>query len=173
MGVALMLLAILLATALQYFPKEVRAGTAVTTKDGRLCMSMPVPVLTPGEGVILVAPTSPQSWSRTTVVGPVAACEPLDRADIAGPYYALRGGVPPTSEPGGLFIALPSAAMVRTDRGAVVVRIGDAYRRARVDACTSNEGVHLRIWSGPPGDSKVLWHEYFYVPYDTEPTCKF
>jgi hypothetical protein len=39
-------------------------------------------------------------------------------------------------------------------------------------ACTSMEGVHLTVWSGKPLTGKRIWHNYYYLGYDTEPTCK-
>jgi hypothetical protein len=41
----------------------------------------------------------------------------------------------------------------------------------RFASCTSSEGVHLTVWSGPIGESVRLWHSYVYLGYDTEPTC--
>ena len=38
-------------------------------------------------------------------------------------------------------------------------------------ACTSNEGSHLTVWSGPIGKGHPRWHRYFYAGYGTEPTC--
>lgn len=37
--------------------------------------------------------------------------------------------------------------------------------------CTSHEGVHLTIWSGEPLKGSKLWHAYFYLGYDTAPSC--
>ena len=41
----------------------------------------------------------------------------------------------------------------------------------RFASCTSTEGVHLTVWSGPVGESARLWHTYVYLGFDTEPTC--
>ncbi|HEX9108921.1 MAG TPA: hypothetical protein VF832_16860, partial [Longimicrobiales bacterium] len=41
----------------------------------------------------------------------------------------------------------------------------------RFRACTSMEGVHLTIWSGPPLRGRLRWHRYFYLGYDVEPSC--
>ncbi len=37
--------------------------------------------------------------------------------------------------------------------------------------CTSREGAHLTICSGQPLKGSRLWHAYFYLGYDTEPSC--
>jgi hypothetical protein len=39
-------------------------------------------------------------------------------------------------------------------------------------ACTSNEGVHLTVWTGQPLKSKRQWHWYIDLSFDTVPSCK-
>ncbi|MCI0689673.1 MAG: hypothetical protein L0Y54_20920 [Sporichthyaceae bacterium] len=38
-------------------------------------------------------------------------------------------------------------------------------------ACTSSEGLHLTAWSGTPLQSTRIWHRYYYLGYDVEPSC--
>jgi hypothetical protein len=38
-------------------------------------------------------------------------------------------------------------------------------------SCTSSEGVHYRVWTGPVIVGRVRWHHYFYVGYDMVMTC--
>lgn len=40
-------------------------------------------------------------------------------------------------------------------------------------SCTSSEGIHLTVWA-PPGPlvGKRVWHAYYYLGYDTQPSCK-
>ena len=37
--------------------------------------------------------------------------------------------------------------------------------------CTSAEGVHLTVWTGEPLRGTRIWHHYYYLGYDVEPTC--
>jgi hypothetical protein len=37
--------------------------------------------------------------------------------------------------------------------------------------CTSSEGGHFQVWTGPPLTGKPRWHWYRYAGYDTENTC--
>ncbi|MBI1920337.1 MAG: hypothetical protein HYS23_04560 [Geobacter sp.] len=39
-------------------------------------------------------------------------------------------------------------------------------------SCTSNEGLHLTVWAGEALKTKRLWHEYYYLGFDIEPSCK-
>lgn len=38
--------------------------------------------------------------------------------------------------------------------------------------CNSSEGGHFTIWTGKPLKGKRIWHSYYYVDYDTVPTCQ-
>lgn len=38
--------------------------------------------------------------------------------------------------------------------------------------CTSNEGVHLTLWSGLPLKGPRLWHAYYFLEYDVVPSCQ-
>jgi hypothetical protein len=37
--------------------------------------------------------------------------------------------------------------------------------------CTSNEGGHFQVWTGPLLDGKPRWHWYYYAGHDTSYTC--
>lgn len=37
--------------------------------------------------------------------------------------------------------------------------------------CTSSEGLHLTVWTGKPLKGKRIWQSYYYLHFDTEPTC--
>ncbi len=38
--------------------------------------------------------------------------------------------------------------------------------------CSGSEGMHFTIWTGKPLIGKLIWHSFYYVDYDTVPTCK-
>ncbi|MBJ6799031.1 hypothetical protein [Geomonas propionica] len=64
------------------------------------------------------------------------------------------------------------AGVFKTTKGKVQADLdGDgAYESFR--SCTSNEGLHLTVWAGEALKSKRQWHEYYYLGYDVEPSCK-
>lgn len=39
-------------------------------------------------------------------------------------------------------------------------------------SCGGYEGTHFTIWTGKPLKGKRIWHSFYYVDYDTVPTCK-
>lgn len=45
-------------------------------------------------------------------------------------------------------------------------------RRQSFRSCTSSEGLHFTVWSGRPLTGTLLWHQYFYLGYDVEPSCR-
>jgi hypothetical protein len=79
---------------------------------------------------------------------PVGACD--ENADLPGTSYSLT--LEEESEYDGLGIGV----LASHESGELQFR-----------DCTSSEGAHLTVWRG----EKNIWHRYYYVPYDTEPTC--
>jgi hypothetical protein len=55
--------------------------------------------------------------------------------------------------------------------GVVVADLDPDGVRETFRDCTSHEGVHLTIWSGQPLTGSRRWHAYFYLGYETEPSC--
>lgn len=66
------------------------------------------------------------------------------------------------ADPAGVFSGKSGKVWVDVNRDGVEETFRD---------CTSHEGVHLTIWSGEPLKGSKLWHAYFYLGYDTEPSC--
>jgi hypothetical protein len=71
----------------------------------------------------------------------------------------------------------PGVALVGGPR---VVAIDSAGTQADLDgdgsletfrACTSHEGIHLTLWLGEPLQSVRVWHGYFFLGYEVEPSC--
>jgi len=67
----------------------------------------------------------------------------------------------------GIAVLVNNLEMVMGDR-TDIDRDGkhESYR-----VCTSTEGVHLTVWSGEVIENKRLWHDYYYLGYDLDPTC--
>ena len=148
--------------------KEPRIGVARALKGDEGCLTMPGPPLDAGSAVTLIGTSPPQSVRVVTIAG-VAECPVLEKADIPGPYYSAR---PFDSQPT-VWIALPGKPGTRSIRpGVVAVRLSAAQPAAQVRTCTSHEGLHLTVWSGAPLRSRRLWHQYFYLGYDVEPSCE-
>jgi hypothetical protein len=51
---------------------------------------------------------------------------------------------------------------IAIDRGRPPVRFG---------VCAGTEGLHATAWAGAPLLSPRVWHAYYYLGYDVDPTC--
>jgi hypothetical protein len=167
-----MLLVAAALVATQIVAGEPSIGVAALSPDGQLCVAMPEAVLTGGATVTLIQPVSPQSALVATIVRSVPSCERLERAMIPGPYYLAQGPNPTAAESGRVWLVV--SGRLRTRRmgsGALVVQLSMAHPNAQARSCTSREGAHLTVWAGTPLKSQRLWHEYYYLGYDVEPSC--
>jgi hypothetical protein len=163
-------------------PAATPRATAPTKPAGDYRRSLGV-ITAPGPGV---------SCFSGRAIEPGAQILVFEDGDL--PVAKLRSTAatcPPERGGHGVDVALKARTVIEGKAGAVetigigVVSTGEGVRlltKGRVDldgdgkperfaGCTSGEGVHLTIWSGPIGDSARLWHTYVYLGYDTEPTC--
>jgi len=119
--------------------------------------------------ITLVVPREPQTFWQDSLGAPLPfPCEALASADVPGPYFALT--VDHEHQGFGLAIALPSQWSVKSTRSGVRAS-GRSSSNIAFRSCTSREGVHLTAWQGKPLKGHRLWHEYFYLGYDVEPSC--
>jgi hypothetical protein len=147
-------------------------GVGSVSERGDACAAMPGPRWAPGSLLTLVQPDPPQSRLTATVEDVVTSCGRLERAMVPGPYYRL-GHLSTNPESGTIWVAFGGNLRSQPSRtGAIVLRLDASYPNLQVRSCTSREGVHLTVWMGPPLRSRRLWHEYYYLGYDVEPSCK-
>ena len=167
-----MLIAAATLLALQIAAADVPIGVAAASADGHVCVAMLRPVLAPGATLTLVRPDSPQAVLVVTIVQPAPGCEPLERALVPGPYYLASRPTATAADSTTLWVALSGRGGTRdTGDGTIVTQLSPAYPDAQVRSCTSQEGLHLTMWSGVPLTSQRLWHQYYYLGYDVEPSC--
>jgi len=61
---------------------------------------------------------------------------------------------------------------IKVSNGHVNIDLNNDGQNEFFRSCASSEGLHLTVWSGKPLIGKRLWHRYYYLRYDTEPSCK-
>jgi hypothetical protein len=170
-----MLISVAAISAMQIAAAGAPIGVATSMEDGRICVAMPAPALRPGTTVTLIQPDRPQSVLVATIARAVPSCERLDGAIIPGPYYLAEAPTPRVADSGTVWVALSGALVKlgtrRLRSGAVMVRLSSRYQNAQVRSCTSQEGLHLTVWAGTPLRSQRVWHQYYYLGYDVEPSC--
>ena len=139
--------------------------------SGSSVLAMEGPGLLPGAVVTLVTVNDPQQVQRVLISRPLAHSEAMAKHDMRGPYYEVT---PQSSSK-----ALPDLAVAVLGRPnfqrigtAVALRVGNPPVSVRVRSCTSSEGLHLTLWDGEPLKGTMLWHDYYYLGFDVEPTCQ-
>lgn len=165
------LYAILLVTIAHAASGAIVSGVAAS-QHGVRCAAFGGHLLSAGDRVTLIAPDAPgvPEWSAVvTVQREVATCVPLEHVEMDGPYYEL-------SEPAGadalwIAIAVPGAPPIRKTKEGFTADLDGDLPPETFAICSSMEGVHLTIWSGPPRRGERRSHVYFYVGYDLEETC--
>lgn len=167
-----MLIPVAAILAMQIAGTEPPIGVAAASRDGQICVAMPAPALTPGTILTLIQPDAPQSVLTATIGRPVSVCQPLGGAMLPGPFYLAHRTAPRASESDALWVAFVGKFETRRlDSGAIAVPFSAAYPNAQVRSCTSHESFHLTVWSDAPLTSQRLWHQYYYLGYDVEPSC--
>jgi len=151
-------------------PLSVRAGVMVASPPNRV-LAMDGPVLPAGTPLTVVSVEDPQEVWHAVIVKPLADSEVMARHNTAGPYYqvAAERGSKPLPDFGVAIVGRPG---VRRLGAAVALTFANPRRQIRVRGCTSSEGVHLTLWAGEALRSERLWHKYYYLGYDVEPTCQ-
>jgi len=140
------------------------------------CALIEGPAVPAGSELTIVFADVPQEVVEATITGPATSCAPVAGRPVPDPEAAqfsaydlrLKGG----SDPHGLGIVFVGRIPAKRLSGVYELRASRVYQRVRVRSCASLEGIHLSIWSGTPRASRRLWHLYWYLGFDVEPTCE-
>ena len=152
-------------------------GVVFTQKDGMQCLEtqradllkgMPVMIVTPG------GPGEPQSLIKAEVLGP--SC-----GDNGAQTVSIDGGQPQTRYALKLLQNDQAAAFgfgiigkhvaLKEKNGTAQADLDHNGKPEHFSQCTSKEGIHLNIWPGLPLRGKSLWHAYYHLGFDVEPSC--
>jgi len=147
-------------------------GIVAARQGGDYCLLIQNSSLKPGDGLALVwVPLADGTQPGETRHSRVSAGlkQPCDAANAAAAdaSYLVDGG---NLENGKVYFALAgNQASLKLRQGQVEGRLGG--RPVAFSACASTEGIHLNIWMGTARTGRKLWHRYYYLGYDVEPTC--
>lgn len=148
-------------------------GLFAAKPQTEFCLSIKNPALKRGQEMTLIwAPVEDPLFKPEIRYGRVIEklsepCDSFNRAEGDATYRLDAGKL----EPGRIYFAIIGRRnQFKISRGNVrgIVNSNELSFRS----CTSMEGIHFSIWRGEPLMGKRLWHEYHYLGYDTEPTCK-
>ena len=130
--------------------------------------------LAPGTPVTVVFTGMPQHFAagrlgpqkRRLPCIPPTQTPPLDSMQyvVEIPHDTVdRRGVP---------VVILAAAPTPEQRGdTVTIGVGQGGAPVRFRVCASEEGFHATAWAGEPITSRRIWHAYYYLGYDVEPSC--
>ncbi len=158
---------------------QFRLGIVAVAQSGAICFSTASRTLAPGDSVGVVSvPVPGEPGVGQVFAAVVAPSSEACSADSAAEWhsagnwlYALRLANHRV-ESGRFYFGVIAAPHVFRVRGrSVTADLGVVHPSASFRQCTSQEGVHLTVWSGPPLRSQRLWHEYVHLDFDTQPRC--
>ncbi len=164
-NITIITLAVIMSASAQ--EKVGRTLGVVSAKSGTVCFQTANRDLKSGDTVTVVFTERKQSIIKASIAQKLdKSC--AEMADEQLSFYSLNvtGKTSPYTAIGVV------GAKISLAKG---VASGDVNGDGKADAfreCTSREGVHFTVWSGKPLTGRRLWHDYYYLGYDTQPTCK-
>lgn len=148
-------------------------GLFAAKQQAEFCLSMKNPALKRGQEMTLIwAPVEDHLFKPEIRYGRIVEklsepCDPVNHSQGDASYRLDAGKL----ERGRIYFAIVGWQNKMTiERSNVRGIVGSSELSFR--SCTSMEGIHFTIWRGEALTGKRLWHDYYYLGYDTEPTCK-
>lgn len=161
---------------------EAKLGVVSRTHAGLGCLRILNATLKASDEFYVVAPFDiPHEVSKLRIKEKVAKSCVDDDSDIGdddqtisrSSYYSaelIGSDVGQTWWSGIAVVGISKAPTI--DKGIATAELTGAPPAEYFRECTSNEGLHLTVWTGKPLFGKRIWHRYFYLHYDTDPNCK-
>jgi hypothetical protein len=161
---------------------ESKVGIVSTLKDDHLCVRGLNAKLIPDDEIYLITPYErPHVITKIRIVRKVARSCVDDDSDIGDEedvikntsyYLAIAVGVTDEYQILSGFAVLDPTISPKLEKGIATAELTGSAPPEYFRECTSFEGMHFTVWAGKPLVSKRIWHRYYYLHYDTVPTCK-
>ena len=146
------------------------AFTASAAEPPKVCLSIRNSSLAAGSVIRLINPTLPQTELKGSIVGPDPACTGAPGGEDGLHYYAIQVAKAPAS-PMAMIAVSGFSGPFRKKGDLLLADLEADGHEESFRFCTSSEGIHFTVWTGPPLEGKIRWHQYYYLGYDVEPTC--
>lgn len=162
---AMLLGAIVMGFACASAAGEMQFGVAEIQPPVSACVTLPVDDLPSGASVFVVLFTQPPRVLPGRIA--LKRNEPCPgRADAPGTSYTvpLESAAPVEHELG--IAVTGSERGPSIEQGTAVLKL-DGGRGVSFHRCASTEGLHLSVRR----EGRTIWHRYYYLGYDVEPTC--
>lgn len=146
------------------------------------CLAVKRADIAPGMSVQVLSLGSPQETTNATIVGPAgpeSGCLALlpERAKInqkkGRSFYTIDLGKPDNFAANFMAVGLLgyTGELVR-EVDAVHVDINNDGKQETARVCQTREGVKFSVVPSDPRNPTPVWQDYYYLGYDTQPTCK-
>jgi hypothetical protein len=147
-----------------------KIGIVNSMTDGGVCLAIRNSRLKARQAITAVYTEKPQYTRVGYVVRRLdsncsSEIEPIERAT----YYILRFA---SEDIPIVDLAVVGKPKVRKSKRLVAIDVDNDGKGEFFRSCTGIEGLGLTIWKGRPLIGKRLWYAYYYLKYDTVPTCK-
>jgi len=147
-----------------------KIGVVNSLSDQSACLAIKNAGLKRGDTIQVVLPNRPQTALTTSIERREnKSCSSAIDIFENSSFYRLRISDAPPAFNG---FGVVGAARIRTSRGVASADLNGDGKADHFRSCTATEGEHLTIWTGRPLVGKRIWHAYYYLGYDTIPTCK-
>lgn len=164
-----------ISVSAQRFDFTSRVGVVDVNEDGKRCLIIPNPGLMNGTSISLIVLSNRQSVEKTIIKEKLGvSCSRNPDTGNASFYLlqSLQSRSFKIKERQAAAIAIVSSGPIQIQNGRATVDLDNDGHREFFRECTSNEGVHLTVWSGKPLQGRRRWHFYYYLGYDVMPSCK-
>ena len=146
---------------------------AVVTVHGyTACAAIAKAGVTSGTAITIVLPGTSQKVIPGMVEREATTeCNSLEKADLPRPYYLVRMEKE-SPDPFDIGILVVRAfSTFRQIKGTLIASFNGKNLPYGFRQCASQEGLHLFVSRAANGKMRPIWHTYYYLGYDTVPTC--
>ena len=160
----------------EQFDFKSRLGVVDVNEGGKLCLMISNPSLNKADLLNLIVLSRRQSLVRARIAERLGQSCSHNLETVDTSFYLLqlidRNKTFTSEQKQAAAIAVVSSASVEIRRGKASLDLDKDGRREFFRDCTSNEGVHLTVWTGKPLVGMRRWHFYYYLGYDVVPSCR-
>lgn len=148
-----------------------KIGVVNITEEDGVCLTIKNSGLKEGEEISVIFIDKPQSIQTAKVQKKLSST--CSRSIGIGPddsFYSLKLSKPPDDL---VYIAFGviSSNKIVINNGMASVDLDGDKKAEYFRKCTATEGVLLTVWTGKPLIGRRIWIRFYYLNYDTEPTC--
>jgi len=159
-------------TSYAQFNLQTQLGVAEVSNKGDGCLTIMNASLRENDVINLITLENPQSFIKTKIVNKLPqSCSRNTEISNDASFYSFQFNNNKDVTIGPAIAIAGFNGSLKVENGKVRGDLNGDGRLESFRLCTSNEGLHLTVWTGEPLKGKRLWHEYYYLGYDVEPNC--